>query len=104
MNILKWLRYKLIVGTNNQIRLFLLWMPLFLVIGFLLSKYFFLASAAWCLFYAYILLGFYQDQEYRPAFPYASKYPRLNVMVHSFYCSWALMGFFGYSLNQFIFE
>lgn len=91
-------------ATPEQVKIFFFTMPIFLVIGFLISKNFMLVSLGWCIIYFMILVSIFADAsgDKKSAFPYASKYPKANAAAHSFYFSWAFMGLCWLSINTFL--
>lgn len=89
-------------GTAEQLKVFFFSMPVFLIAGFFIAKNFMLLSLGWCIVYFMILINIFMDAsgDKKSAFPYASKYPKANAAVHSFYCSWALMGLLWLSIEE----
>jgi len=89
-------------ASPEQTKIFFRLLPLFLVITFFIAKYFPAVSILWFIIYCVIIVGLYDDKyiENRPAFPLASKFPKANAVVHTFYFSWAFMGLCWMPINE----
>lgn len=89
-------------GTPEQLKIFLCFIPVFLFVSFVIAKFFPIASFIWTIIYSAGFLTAYvsSSTKERPAFPYASKFPRANAVAHSFYACWAIMGLFWLSLEE----
>ena len=93
-------------ATPEQTKLFFYTLPVFLLISFFIAKSFMVVSFLWFILYCVLIVGTYDDRfvQNKPAFPYASKYPKANAIVHSFYFSWAVMGLCWMPINQFFID
>jgi len=74
----------------------------FFVLSFMIAKFYPILSFVWTIIYSSGFLTAYisSSTKERPAFPYASKFPRVNSAVHSFYLCLAIMGLFWLSFEE----